>query len=55
MLRYRMAQNLPKEFFDSDKELDMSLIFPKGYFGWEEGERAAPGPILANGENGEFR
>jgi hypothetical protein len=41
ILRYRMVQNLPREFFDPKSELDLSSLFPKGYFEWEEGEGAA--------------
>ena len=40
MLNYRMVQNMPREFFDSSTELDMSSLFPSGYFEWEDSERA---------------
>ena len=41
MLNYRMVQNIPREFFDSANELDLSSLFPAGYFEWEEAVRAA--------------
>lgn len=34
--RYRLVQNLPREFFDAVTELDLGPLFPKGYFEWEE-------------------
>lgn len=40
MLRYRMVQNIPREFFDPKTELDLSSLFPSGYFEWEESEGA---------------
>lgn len=40
MLNYRIVQNLPREFFDPKAELELSPLFPNGYFEWEENERA---------------
>jgi hypothetical protein len=34
--RYRLVQNLPREFFDSATELDLGSLFSEGYFEWEE-------------------
>lgn len=36
LIKYRMVQNLPREFFDSAEELEVSAMFPPGYFEWEE-------------------
>jgi hypothetical protein len=36
MLRYRLVQNIPRDFFDPETELDLSTLFPVGYFEWEE-------------------
>jgi len=36
VLRYRLVQNIPRDFFDRDTELDLSALFPAGYFEWEE-------------------
>ena len=41
MLAYRMVQNVPREFFDPNDELDISSLFPSGYFEWEEIECSA--------------
>jgi hypothetical protein len=41
MLEYRMVQNIPCEFFDPKDELDISTLFPEGYFEWEEVQRAS--------------
>jgi Putative phage abortive infection protein len=34
--RYRMVQNIPREFFDPKTELDLQSFFEKNYFEWEE-------------------
>lgn len=36
MLKYRMVKNIPEGFLDSTDQLDLQLMFPKGYFEWEE-------------------
>jgi hypothetical protein len=42
MVDYRMVQNIPHEFLDPVAELDVSSLFPKRYFEWEElGDAAA--------------
>ncbi|WP_435626516.1 putative phage abortive infection protein [Candidatus Ferrigenium straubiae] len=38
--KYRMVQNIPKDFFDPKTELDVSSLFQSGYFEWEENESA---------------
>ena len=38
--RYRLVQNIPRDFFDPAKELDVGDLFEKGYFEWEEVESA---------------
>lgn len=40
MLNYRMTQNIPREFFEPTDELNLSALFPAGYFEWEEGKGA---------------
>ena len=40
IVKYRMVQNLPRDFFDSQTELDLSQLFSPGYFEWEEVEEA---------------
>lgn len=40
MLNYRMVQNIPREFFEPTDELNLSSLFPTGYFEWEEGQSA---------------
>lgn len=37
---YRLVQNMPRDFFDPTNELDVSALFEKGYFEWEEVESA---------------
>jgi hypothetical protein len=34
--KYRMVQNIPREFFDSSTELKINELFAPGYFEWEE-------------------
>jgi hypothetical protein len=34
--KYRLVQNLPREFFDSVTELDLERMFPSEYFEWGE-------------------
>lgn len=36
ILRYRMVQNLPRDFFDARAELDVENLFPSNYFEWQE-------------------
>lgn len=36
VLRYRLVQNIPRDFFDREAELDLSTLFPEGYFEWNE-------------------
>jgi hypothetical protein len=36
MTKYRMVQNLPRDFFDPYSELDVTKHFSPGYFEWEE-------------------
>jgi hypothetical protein len=38
--KYRLVQNLPRDFFDPDRELDVSALFPPEYFEWEETQHA---------------
>ena len=40
VLRYRLVQNIPRDFFDRETELDLGALFPTGYFEWEEGRGA---------------
>lgn len=39
IVKYRMVQNIPNEFFNHSTELDTSKIFAPGYFEWEETHR----------------
>jgi len=34
--KYRLVQNIPEGFFDPVKEFDIALLFPTGYFEWQE-------------------
>ncbi len=36
IIKYRMVQNLPRDFFDPHSELDVSQLLDRGYFEWEE-------------------
>jgi hypothetical protein len=36
ILTYRLVQNIPHDFFDSSRELDLEKLFPPGYFEWED-------------------
>jgi hypothetical protein len=36
IVKYRMVQNLPRDFFDPEDEFNVSKIFDCGYFEWEE-------------------
>jgi len=40
IVKYRMVQNLPREFFEPQSEINVSEIFDSGYFEWEEVEQA---------------
>lgn len=40
MLKYRLVQNIPRNFFDRETELDLSTLFEAGYFEWEESRGA---------------
>jgi len=35
MIKYRLVQNIPRDFFEPH-ELDVSKLFPQNYFEWEE-------------------
>ncbi len=39
ILKYRLVQNIPREFLDSATELDTNTLFKPGYFEWEEADR----------------
>jgi hypothetical protein len=43
ILKYRMVQNLPRDFFDRTTELDVPALFPNGYFEWEDGQDSGAG------------
>lgn len=36
LLNYKLVQNIPRHFFDPLQEIDVSKLFPPGYFEWEE-------------------
>lgn len=36
IVKYRLVQNIPLDFFDSATELDVSELFKPGYFEWED-------------------
>lgn len=36
MVKYRLVQNLPREFFDSETELDLERMFSRRYFEWDD-------------------
>ena len=36
IVRYRLVQNVPREFFDSATEVDTNKLFAPGYFEWQE-------------------
>jgi hypothetical protein len=40
IVKYRMVQNLPREFFEPQSEFNVNNIFERGYFEWEEVEQA---------------
>lgn len=40
VLRYRLVQNIPRDFFDRATEIDLATLFPAGYFEWEESHDA---------------
>jgi hypothetical protein len=37
IVKYRLVQNIPREFFDSSTELDTGRHFESNYFEWEDG------------------
>jgi hypothetical protein len=41
LVRYKMVQNIPQDFFDRKSELDTDELFDPGYFEWEEVEELA--------------
>lgn len=36
MLDYRMVKNIPRNFLNPQTHIDVSKVFPQGYFEWEE-------------------
>lgn len=36
IVKYRLVQNIPLDFFDSSKEFDPTKLFGRGYFEWED-------------------
>jgi hypothetical protein len=42
IVKYRLVQNIPREFFESSTELDTSKLFEPGYFEWEEAYSTNP-------------
>jgi len=36
IVKYRLVQNIPREFFDTSTELDTVKLFAHGYFEWQE-------------------
>ncbi len=50
MLNYRMVQNIPRDFFDPVDELNLSSIFPSGYFEWEESPTSSLTALVEAGE-----
>lgn len=43
LVRYRMVQNVPRSFFDSATEIDITSLFYEGYFEWEEPDTPVAG------------
>ncbi len=41
LVRYKMVQNIPQDFFDRKSELDTDELFDPGYFEWEDVEELA--------------
>jgi len=39
IVKYRLVQNIPREFFDTSTELDTKTLFAPGYYEWEETSR----------------
>jgi hypothetical protein len=39
IVKYRLVQNIPSEFFDTSTELDAKTLFAPGYFEWQETSR----------------
>jgi Putative phage abortive infection protein len=42
--QYRMVQNIPRDFFDPLTEIDVSELFNRGYFEWEDSLPALESP-----------
>jgi hypothetical protein len=36
IVEYQMVKNIPREFFDCEKEIDTSVFFKPKYFEWED-------------------
>ncbi|KPF42147.1 hypothetical protein IP87_20965 [beta proteobacterium AAP121] len=36
MIDFKMVKNLPRNFINPQNQIDLSQVFPKGYFEWEE-------------------
>lgn len=43
--KYRMVQNIPKDFFDPQDEVDLTKYFESGYFEWEDAEQIPAGSM----------
>lgn len=51
LVKYRLVQNIPRDFFNRETELDLGSLFDKGYFEWEEGNDDSAQLIADNGES----
>jgi N-acetylglutamate synthase-like GNAT family acetyltransferase len=40
IVRYKLVKNVPCEFFDSQLELNVTGLFDRGYFEWEQAQQA---------------
>jgi hypothetical protein len=45
LIRFRMVQNIPKDFFNRSSELDVKTLFPEPYFEWEDPDPAGGGVV----------
>ena len=45
LTRFRMVQNIPKDFFNRSLELEVKTLFPSPYFEWEDPDPAGDGVV----------
>jgi hypothetical protein len=48
LTKYRFVQNIPYQFFDKEKEIDLEEYFPSDYFEWQENNLRTKNKVLTS-------